>query len=93
MTEIALRDRPNTLYNFYLASYGINVVNTDERVRVGRASDLERGLLGLVPGASVVEIERIAYSYHEQPVEYRISHVNSQGYDYVSSHARNPDGG
>jgi GntR family transcriptional regulator len=93
LTETALRDRPNTLYNFYQDSFGINVVNTGERVRVGQASELESRLLGLAQGAPVLEIERIAYSYHEQPVEYRVSHVNTDEYDYVSSYARNSDGG
>lgn len=93
LTEAALRNRPNTLYNFYQDAFGINVVSTDERVRVGQASELESGLLGLASGASVLEVERVAYSYHEQPVEYRLSHVNTHEYDYVSSYARPSSGG
>ncbi|HEX7913961.1 MAG TPA: GntR family transcriptional regulator [Paraburkholderia sp.] len=93
LTETALRNRPSTLYNFYQDSFGINVVSTDERVRVGQASELEGGLLGLASGAPVLEVERVAYSYNEQPVEYRLSHVNTQEYDYVSSYARPSSGG
>ena len=88
LTEAALRNRPNTLYNFYQDTFGINVVSTDERVRIGQASELESGLLELASGAPVLEVERIAYSYNEQAVEYRLSHVNTQEYDYVSSYAR-----
>ncbi|RKF40814.1 GntR family transcriptional regulator [Paraburkholderia fungorum] len=92
LTEAALRNRPNTLYNFYQDAFGINVVSTDERVRVGQASELESGLLELASGAPVLEVERIAYSYNEQPVEYRLTHVNTQEYDYVSSYARPSSG-
>ncbi|SAK63016.1 GntR family transcriptional regulator [Caballeronia arationis] len=92
LTEAALRDRPNTLYNFYQDAFGINVVGTDERVRVAQASELEGKLLGLATAAPVLEVERVAYSYHHQPVEYRISHVNTLEYDYVSSYARPTDG-
>ncbi|WP_205191515.1 GntR family transcriptional regulator [Burkholderia sp. LMG 13014] len=93
LTEAALRNRPNTLYNFYQDTFGINVVSTDERVRVGQASELESGLLGLATGAPLLEVERVAYSYHEQPVEYRLSHINTQEYDYVSGYARPLSGG
>lgn len=93
LTEAALRNRPNTLYNFYQDAFGINVVSTDERVRVGQASELESGLLELASGAPVLEVERVAYSYNEQPVEYRVTHVNTQEYDYVSSYARPSSGG
>lgn len=68
-------------------------MSTDERVRVGQASELESGLLELAPGAPVLEVERVAYSYNEQPVEYRVTHVNTQEYDYVSSYARPSSGG
>ena len=88
LTEAALRNRPGTMYNFYQDAFGINVVGTDERVRIGHASELEGTLLGLAAGAPVLEIERIAYSYHEQPVEYRLSHVNTRDYEYVPNPAR-----
>jgi GntR family transcriptional regulator len=45
-TEAALRNRPSTLYKFYQDRFGINVVSTDERVRVGQASEVASGLLG-----------------------------------------------
>jgi GntR family transcriptional regulator len=51
LTEAALRNRPSTLYNFYQDTFGINVVSTDERVRVGQASEVESGLPGLAAGA------------------------------------------
>lgn len=84
LTEAMLRDRPNTLYNFYQDAFGINVVGTDERVRVAQATELESALLGLPTAAPVLEVERLAYSYHQQPVEYRLTHVNTAEYDYVS---------
>lgn len=85
LTETMLRDRPNTLYNFYQDAFGINVASTDERLRVARASDSESTLLGLPEGDPVLEIERIAYSINLKPVEYRLTHVNTQDYEYVAS--------
>lgn len=33
----------------------------------------------------MLEIERIAYSINLKPVEYRLTHVNTQDYEYVAS--------
>jgi len=83
LTESALRKRPSTLYSFYQEAYGINVVGTSERVRAASADAFESGLLGVAEGAPLLEVRRIAYSYHQTPVEVRISHVNTERYEYV----------
>jgi GntR family transcriptional regulator len=88
LDERMLRERPNTLYNFYQDAFGINVTGTDERLRVGQANALESKLLGVEPNASVLEVERVAYSINQKPVEYRITHINTDEYEYVSSTVR-----
>ena len=74
----SLRDRPSTLYNFYQDGFGINVVETDEHVSVALANELESGQLGVAVGAPLLEIRRIAYSYHRSAVELRISRLNTE---------------
>lgn len=37
LSKTMLRERPNTLYNFYQDAFGINITGTDERLRVARA--------------------------------------------------------
>ena len=89
LTEAALRERPSTLYNFYQDAFHINVVGTEERLRVGTANAVESKLLDVPGGTPLLEVRRIAYSYHHEPVEVRISHVNTARYEYVgpsSSH-------
>jgi GntR family transcriptional regulator len=56
-------------------------------VRVALADKVESSLLGVAPGAPILEIRRIAYSYHQVPVEVRISHVNTEHYEYVGASA------
>ncbi|WP_109477396.1 GntR family transcriptional regulator [Paraburkholderia sp. C35] len=87
LTEAALRERPSTLYNFYQDAFHINVVGTEERLRVAVADEGEAKLLEVVPGAPLLEVRRIAYSYHQAPVEVRISHVNTERYEYVGPSA------
>lgn len=88
LTRTMLRERPNTLYNFYQDAFGINITGTDERLRVALATKLESGLLQVEMGAPVLEVERIAYSINQKPVEYRITHINTEEYEYVASTMR-----
>ncbi len=87
LTEAALRERPSTLYNFYQEAFQINVVDTEERLRVAVASEIEGGLLDVPRNTPLLEVRRVAYSYHQIPVEVRISHVNTENYEYVGPSA------
>ena len=41
LPEAALRERPSALYNFYQDAFHINVVGTEERLRVATANEVE----------------------------------------------------
>jgi GntR family transcriptional regulator len=83
LTREQLRERPSTLYSFYQQMFGINVIGTDERVRVAVADADHAELLSVDPGAPLLELRRVAYSFHQTPVEWRVSKVNTQRYEYV----------
>ncbi|SAL77721.1 GntR family transcriptional regulator [Caballeronia arvi] len=85
LTESMLRSRSNTLYNFYQDAFGINVTGTDERLRVAYASELESKLLEVDVGAPVLEVERVAYSLNQKPVEYRLTRINTEHYEYIAN--------
>ncbi|SAK96111.1 GntR family transcriptional regulator [Caballeronia pedi] len=89
LTESTLRSRQDTLYNFYQDAFGINVAGTDERLRVGRVSESESAILQLDAGSAVMEVERVAYSINQKPVEYRLTHINTEEYDFVASTMKN----
>ncbi len=82
LTEKRLRGRPSTLYHFYQQTYDVTVVRTEDRLRAVLANEFHAGVLGLVPGAPLLQIVRTALSYRDQPVEYRRSYVNTQKYEY-----------
>jgi GntR family transcriptional regulator len=85
MTEVQLRDRPSTLYNLYQVAYGLNVIRIEERVRATLASAVHAELLNIEPGMPLLQIHRVAFSYNNQPIEYRVSYVNTQRYEYFPS--------
>lgn len=83
LTQKMVAERPSTLYRFYQDSFGINVIGTDEHVRAVLASDEHAEMLNMAPGSALLELRRVAYSFNNQPVEWRVSRVNTERYEYV----------
>jgi len=84
LTERILSGRDNTIYHLYQTRYGINVLRTAERLRACLADAEVARLLGVKKGAPLLEIDRIAYTYHSAPVELRRSLVNTAEHEYFS---------
>ena len=76
---------PNTLYDLYQRAFGKTVRRVSERLRVGTLDGAqEASLLGLPSGASVLEIDRIAYTFDDAPVEWRLSKVDTRLFFYIN---------
>lgn len=88
LTRERLAQRPSTLYNFYQAEFGLNVIGIDERLRATLAGRKHAELLGIEPGTPLLVVRRVAFSYNEQPVEWRISYVNTERYEYCAAGAQ-----
>ena len=76
--------RENTIYNLYQSRYGLNVLRTTERLRAVLADAATAKLLAVKRGAPILEIDRVALTYHDAPVELRRSRVDTTRYDYLS---------
>ena len=64
--------------------FGITVLRAQERARAAAADRSVARVLGVAIGLPVLEIHRVALTFGEKPVEYRVSTVNTQSHDYVS---------
>lgn len=83
LSENQLRERSSTLYSFYQTTFGINVIGTAETARAVIADASKASMLSVEEGHPLLELRRVAYSYNQQPVEWRVSHVNTQQYEYI----------
>lgn len=88
LTAAAVRGAQENLYAVYQDVCGVNVIRIEERVHAGIATDAEATTLGLPPGNPVLRVERIAYTYQEAPVEFRV-----RVFDGTRFHYRSLDGG
>lgn len=84
LTRAIYERRENTIYNLYQSRYGLNVLRTTERLRAVLADAGTAKLLGVKRGAPLLEIDRVALTYHDAPVELRRSRVDTTRYDYLS---------
>ena len=75
---------PENLYRFYQGEYGITIAKAQERVRAVSATPEEAHLLGLEPGAPLLEIDRISLTLDARPVEWRVSRCNTSHHAYVA---------
>jgi GntR family transcriptional regulator len=78
-------DLPNTLYDLYQRSYGMTVRRVAEWLRAVAVEDPETAAhLGLEVGAPILEIDRLAYTFDDVPVEWRRSLVDTHTLRYFS---------
>ncbi len=84
LTERIFTQRDNTIYNLYQSRYGLNVLRISERLRATLADAATAKLLAVKRGAPLLEIDRVARTFHDAPVELRRSLVNTARYDYHS---------
>ena len=82
LTERQFRDRPSTIYNLFQQAFGVSVVKTGERLRATLADAESAQMLAVARGAPLLQIRRVAYTYSDDPVEYRVSLVNTARHEY-----------
>jgi len=84
LSAAQFKERPNTIYNLYQEAFGITVVRTDERLRAEAASVDHAKLLQIKAGTPVLTIRRTAFDMRDEPVELRISTVNTAAHEYFA---------
>jgi GntR family transcriptional regulator len=84
LTEDIFRGREGTIYGLYQARYGVSVVRISERLSAARASARAAALLDMAAGEPALVIKRVAYTYDDTPMEYRVSWVDTEKHEYLS---------
>jgi GntR family transcriptional regulator len=84
LDEAALRNRERTIYALYQSRFGINVIRAEERLRARPCDAHTAAALDLENGAPILEIQRVAYTFNDVPVETRVSRVNTARHDYLN---------
>src|SRR5690606_34366623 len=77
LTEKSLAERSSTLYNFYQNNFGINIIDTREKLSACVADSAVADWLQIAQATPLLLIDRTAYTYQDRPVEWRQTRVNT----------------
>jgi GntR family transcriptional regulator len=75
---------PNTLYALYETEYGISVTRAEERLKAVAASSADAVALAVAEGMPLLEVDRVALSHDQRPVEWRVSRCLTEQHHYLS---------
>lgn len=84
LTEKRFAERGGTIYQLYQSEFGITVLRAAERLRAVPADRAAARVLGVTPGTPLLQVHRVALSFGDKPVEWRVSSVNTAQHDYVN---------
>lgn len=84
LTETLINEFEGTLYSLYETRYGTRIIRAEERIQAVAPDETAAGLLQVAPNAPLLGIDRVAYTYGDQPVEWRVSRCNTQHHCYLN---------
>ena len=84
LDDAIYRSREGTIYGLYQARYRINVIRISERLSAALPPVTVATVLGLPANTPALVIKRVAYTYNETPVEYRVSWLDTREHEYLS---------
>lgn len=82
MVEEHVNAYKGTLYSLFESRYQIRIISAHERIRALAADERVAELLGVAAGTPLLGVERVAFTYKSQPVEWRMSYINTERHFY-----------
>lgn len=84
LTENIINEFNGTLYSLYETRYGTRIIRAEERIRAVAAETPQAELLNVPAGTPLLDIQRIAYTYGDKPVELRVSQCSTRHHCYLN---------
>jgi len=82
LTAERLRAYHGPLYGLFESEFGTHMIRADERLRAVAADAAAAELLDVAPGAPLLLVERVSFTYGERPVEVRRGLCVTSEYHY-----------
>jgi GntR family transcriptional regulator len=71
LTAEQLANHPGPTYALFEIEFGVRMVRAEEKIRAVSADALQAELLGVTPGAPLLSVERLSFTYNDVPMELR----------------------
>jgi GntR family transcriptional regulator len=70
------------MYAFFETEFGVRMIRADEKIRALAAKGEAATLLAVAPGAPLLSVERLSFTYGDKPVELRRGLYSTEAYHY-----------
>jgi GntR family transcriptional regulator len=70
------------MYGLFEADFGVRMVRAEEKIRAVPAQDGREQLLKVEHGTPLLCVERVAYTYKDQPMELRRGYYRTDTHHY-----------
>lgn len=84
LTGSKITEHNGSLYSMYETIYGIPMVRAEEKLSAISASPEQAALLNVKPGFPLLRIERVAYTYGDKPMEWRVGLCVTDHHHYMN---------
>jgi GntR family transcriptional regulator len=84
LTRAEFVNREGSIYQLYQQKFDQTVIRSSERLRASLAGKQFGEWLGIKPESAVLQIRRIALGIQDEPLEWRVSTLNTQHHEYFS---------
>lgn len=71
LTRAKLEAYQGSMYGFFETAFGVRMLAAQERLKAVHADASAAALLRVPPGTPLLEVDRVAYTYGQRPVEFR----------------------
>jgi GntR family transcriptional regulator len=82
LTADKLSEYRGPMYGLFEAEFGVRMIRAEEKIRAVAADAAAAQLLGLAPGAALLSVERLSFTYDDKPVELRRGLYNTAHHHY-----------
>lgn len=77
-----LADYKGPMYRMFETEFGVRMIRAEEKIRAVAADAATAGLLAVAPGAPLLSVERLSFTYGDRPVELRRGLYETSGHYY-----------
>jgi GntR family transcriptional regulator len=82
LTPERLQGFKGPMYRMFEAEFGVRMIRAEEKIRAVAASAEQAATLGVAPGAPLLLVERLSFTYGDRPVELRRGLYRTEHHHY-----------
>jgi GntR family transcriptional regulator len=82
LTAERLAEYRGPLYGLFETEFGVRMIRAEEKIRSVAADTVSAPVLQVPPGAPLLSVERLSFTYGDKPVELRRGLYNTDAHYY-----------